>query len=371
MNKTLELESAHKYLFIVPLFSYIRNVMTKRHILAHFLSILPVSLCRNFRIFFKGRYITILCYHRIMDIDDNFPYDSDLVSASTDQFRDQLKFISRNYNVVNFKSLRKHFEEGNKRFPEKALIITFDDGYIDNYEVAFPLLREFGLTATMFVTAGFIGRERLFWWDRIAYIIKKAEGGRLRIKTPADISLNIDQFRDRQECARKVIKKAKTLSDREKEGLIEQLSDQLGVDPDQGREKYTMSWDQLKEMSSCGIEIGAHSVNHPIFSNVDSDRLRKEVGESKQLIEDNLEEEIITFGSPGRGIISREKRERFNRVLTGTIKEYGYRFSTLYKWGLVYENSFDPFGVERIGIETHDSRAMFKAKLMFPELITY
>ena len=89
------------------------------------------------------------------------------------------------------------------------------------------------------------------------------------------------------------------------------------------------------------------------------------------MIENNIEEEIITFGSPGRGIISREERDRFNSILTGTIKEYGYKFSTLYKWGLVYENSFDPFGVERIGIETHDSRAMFKAKLMFPELIVY
>ncbi|MBD3178612.1 MAG: polysaccharide deacetylase family protein [Candidatus Latescibacteria bacterium] len=345
--------------------------MTRRHLLGYLLSITPAAVSRAMRQLLRGRYLTVLCYHRILDTGEDFPFDSDLVSASTDQFRSQLRYISRNYNVINFKSLLDHLREKDGRFPPKPLIITFDDGYIDNYTVAYPILREFNLTATMFVTAGFMGEKRIFWWDRIAYIIKKTDKNSIEIKSPVEISVDISRFGDRQDCARKLIKRVKEITDSEKEEVIEKLSDQLGVTPPEGDTGYTMSWEQLREMNSEGIEIGAHSVNHPIFSNVDGERLRREVGESRKIIENNIENRVITFGSPGRGIMERGERERFTRTLRNEIKDSGYHFSTLYRWGLVYENSLDRFGIERIGVETHDTGAVFRAKLMFPEIITY
>lgn len=345
--------------------------MTKRHLLGYILSITPPSVARAFRHLFRGRYLTVLCYHRIMDIDAAFPYDSDLVSASTSQFRAQLEYISSNYNVINFRYLMDYLRRENGRFPENSLIITFDDGYIDNYTVAYPMLREHGLTATMFVTAGFVGSSHVFWWDKIAYIIKKTERDSIDIKSPVNISMDIREFSSRQDCARKLIKKVKEIPDSQKESVIDQLSDQLGVIPVKGKTGYVMSWDQLKEMSEDGIEIGAHSVNHPIFSNIPEERVRKEVRDSKELIEENIGSEVVTFGSPGRGIMERREREIFTRLLKEEVRESGYHFSTMYRWGLVYENSFDRYAMERIGIETHDGRSVFKAKLMFPEIITY
>jgi len=345
--------------------------MTKRHILAYLLSLTPAALCRSLRRMLRGRYLTVLCYHRVMDIDSSFPFDSDLVSASTDQFKDQLEFISSNFNVINFRLLHDYLRRQNGNFPENPLIITFDDGYIDNYQIAYPMLREFGLTATMFVTAGFIGENRVFWWDKIAYIIKKTEIRSFHIESPLEISIDINDFPDRQECAGKMIKKAKELSDRQKEHLIEQLSEQLEVSPPEGDLNYVMSWDQLREMNGEGIEIGAHSVNHPIISNVDQSRLKKEVRDSRQRIEEKIGAEVITFGSPGRGIMDSRERERFTSALREEIRNSGYDFSTMYRWGLVYESSFDRYGIERIGIETHDTGRVFRAKLMFPEIITY
>jgi peptidoglycan/xylan/chitin deacetylase (PgdA/CDA1 family) len=133
----------------------------------------------------------------------------------------------------------------------------------------------------------------------------------------------------------------------------------------------TMTWEQLKEMSRNGIEIGAHSVNHPIFSNIDESRLKNEVARAKEMIEEAIEQDVITFGAPGRGILSIDDRRNFESLLRKIVIESGYSFSTLYKRGLVYDDEFDRYGIARLGIESYDTKSLFKAKLSFPELITY
>ncbi len=343
--------------------------MKKRHILGYTLSLIPHSLRYNCRRLFQGPYLTVLCYHRIMDTPPDFPFDSDLVSASLNQFEQQLSYVSKKYEVINFRILHHYIKQGD--FPPKALIITFDDGYEDNYLNAYPLLKKFDLTATMFVTAGFINKNRLFWWDKIAYLIKKSGRHSLEIEDPVNLSLKFDHYSGRQECAGKVIKRAKKLPEEAKERLIQRIQEQLEVNLPGEETGYTMKWDHLKEMSDNGIEIGAHSINHPIFSNVDESRLRKEVAAPKKMIEEKIGCEVITFGSPGRGIMTPGQRKEFERLLTVTIRESGYHFSTMYKWGLALGKSFDPYSVERIGIETHDSINIFKSKLSFPEVITY
>jgi peptidoglycan/xylan/chitin deacetylase (PgdA/CDA1 family) len=257
------------------------------------------------------------------------------------------------------------------RFPDRALIITFDDGYADNREIAFPLLKKHGLTAVMFVTAGFMGARRLFWWDRLALIAKTARARAVMIEEPVRLELDLGAFPDRQTAARHLIHTAKTLPEKDKELLIATLAERLEIDIDDNRFSTTMDWSDLREMSAEGIEIGAHSINHPILSNVDPALLAHEVSGSKTLIERELGREVISFGAPGRGRIPAEDKVRFERTLRGLVAASGYSFSTMYQWGLVYEREFDPFAIRRLGIERYDSPLTFRAKLSYPELITY
>ncbi|NIM19917.1 MAG: polysaccharide deacetylase family protein [Candidatus Latescibacteria bacterium] len=344
--------------------------MKKRHLLGGLLNVIPFGLNRQFRKMRFGEYLTVLCYHRILDRPANFPYDDDLVSASADQFAGQLDFISKHYNVINFKDLRLRLD-GEGALPGNSLIITFDDGYIDNYEIAWPLLKMRGLTATMFVTTGFIGRSRMFWWDEIAYIIKTTRADHLELENPVQVSLALGSRESRQEPARILIKKAKLLTDDAKETLIDELSEKLNVAIDESEHRLTMTWEQLRELDESGIEIGAHSVNHPIFSNIEEERLRTEIAHSKEMIENELGGEIITFGAPGRGILSPQERARFEKLLRKIVTECGYRFSTQYRWGLVYARDFDAYRIGRLGIESYDTKTSFKAKLSYPEIISY
>jgi peptidoglycan/xylan/chitin deacetylase (PgdA/CDA1 family) len=344
--------------------------MNKRELLARLLDVIPRGATRFLRPIHRGRCLTVLTYHRIFDIDGRFPFDEDLVSASSKDFDYQLSYLAGHFNVINFKMLAGVLA-GDGRLPSNALIITFDDGYIDNYEVAYPVLRRHGLTAVMFATAGFIGRRRLFWWDKIAYIVKHAERGVIAIEEPLALEMRLDDYPTRQAAARALIKRAKTMPDERKERLITELAERLGVTLDEEQHQNTMNWDQLRELSRAGIEIGAHSVNHPIFSNVDTERLRTEVSEAKAMIEHELQEPIISFGSPGRGVLDPHEQARFKTTLRGIVAGSGYSFSTMYNWGLNYERDFDPYGIKRIGIENYDSALLFRTKIFHPKLLPY
>ncbi len=344
--------------------------MTKRHLLGHLLGIVPFETVRAMRLLHRGRHLTILTYHRVMDRPDYFPFDEDLISASTRQFRSHLDFVTKHFDVINFRMLDEYMEK-NGTLPPRALIITFDDGYRDNHEVAWPILKEYGVTATMFVTAGFIGRRRMFWWDRIAYIVKTSSKRDARVDIPRSAPIDLGAFPDRQSAARRLIRTVKNLPDGEKEDFIGRFAGIMEVSLNEDEHALTMSWDQVRELIAGGIEIGGHSVNHPIFSNTGEERLREEVSGAKKIIEEQTGGRVITFGSPGRGILTAEEKPIFERRLRSVIAESGYKFCTMYRWGLGYEKGFEPYGVPRISIESHDTDRLFKVKLAYPELLTY
>lgn len=328
------------------------------------------SLTRSVRVARRGNYLTVLCYHRILDLPPDFPFDDDLVSASSKQFDGELDFIARHYRVINFKMLREYMRKDGT-LPPRSLIITFDDGYIDNYEVAYPLLKQHGLTAVMFATAGFMGVRRLFWWDRLAYVAKTAKRSSTAIEEPIHLAIDLDSFATRQAAARHLINSMKKLPEQDKELIIRRLAENLGVELDESRFATTMNWNQLREMSGAGIEIGAHSVNHPIFSNIDHETLSREVSGAKQIIEKELGHEVVTFGAPGRGKLPPDQMAVFEKALRTFVTNSGYSFSTMYRWGLVYEREFDPYAIKRVGVERYDSPLLFKAKLASPELLPY
>jgi len=344
--------------------------MTKRHLLGYILSALPHGAPSAVRRTLKGRFLTVLAYHRVMDKPEDFPFDDDLISADTRGFRYQMEFVARHFEVINFKQLSVYMDKKGE-LPERALIITFDDGYIDNYETAYPILAGLGLTAVMFVTAGYIGTDKLFWWDRIAYIVKNAVNTDISLDEPVRIRVSIESFPTRQDAARLLIKEAKKLPDERKEELIKRLSDAAGVEMGSLSYRNTMSWEQVKELAENGFEIGSHSVNHPIFSNVSAEQISYEVKESKAIIESRTGTDVMTFGAPGRGIIPADEKAVFERVLEQNVVEAGYRFSTQYRWGLVYEREFNPLRISRLGIEMHDTPGLFRAKLAFPGILRY
>jgi peptidoglycan/xylan/chitin deacetylase (PgdA/CDA1 family) len=101
----------------------------------------------------------ILCYHRIFQSET----DPHLLSVSAEHFRQQLEVVKRIAQPLSLDQLSDTMEREN--FPRRGVVITFDDGYLDNLESAFPILRAAGLPATIYVATGHVGTDREFWWD--------------------------------------------------------------------------------------------------------------------------------------------------------------------------------------------------------------
>ena len=161
--------------------------------------------------------------------------------------------------------------------PSDTVVVTVDDGYRDFYRVGYPMLRKYGIPATLFVATGFIDRRCWLWVDRVTYCLGD---------TPS---------------ARGLKEELKQLDLRARDARLAELERQTGVRvPDEIPSRYApCSWDELREMVHGGVEIGAHTVTHPILSRItDPGRLAFEILGSKQRIEDELQRPVPHFAYP-------------------------------------------------------------------------
>jgi peptidoglycan/xylan/chitin deacetylase (PgdA/CDA1 family) len=338
-----------------------------------------------------GNALRILAYHRVLDDDPgSFPYDEGVISASTQGFRSQMAFVGKNFDVVSFEDLLS-FEFERVRPPKRPLIITFDDGYRDNYTNAFPILRQAGLPATIFLAAGYIGNHRLFWWDSVAFCVKHTSR---RTVTLPEISLDPISFAsaaDKRSAIDAILRWVKQAPDEIKNRFVERLPEELEIDQATGdAASMQLTWDEVRTMVAANIEFGSHTMTHPILSNVTSDALETEISGSKVMIEKELGKEIIAFAYPVGGKL------HFNPRVQAAVARSGFRYAVSYINGLASldrrlstsgpqpaasaagfstdglttdRRAPDPFSMPRIHVEGGDSMNLFRANLMFPKVM--
>lgn len=120
----------------------------------------------------------ILLYHRVIDLKT----DPQLLAVSPEHFYEHMKYLKDNYNIISLEDLKRAMDSG--KIPKKSIVITFDDGYADNYLNAKPVLEQLQIPATIFVTSDYIGSTRELWWDDLERIF-------LLNDTPKELSIKI------------------------------------------------------------------------------------------------------------------------------------------------------------------------------------
>ena len=310
-----------------------------------------------------AKSLHILAYHRVLDDDHaTFAFDEAVISATTETFRRQMEFVSRNFNVISFNQLAG-FEREDRAWPERALIITFDDGYRDNYFNAFPVLREMGFSATIFLAVAHINESKLFWWDFIAYCFKQTPLSSVTLPLFESNPLSLADAGARRKATDRVLDWIKEVPESTKREFIATLADNLEARlPENLAAGMHMTWDEAREMLAGGIEFGSHTVTHPILSNVNAEQLAKEVSESKRIMEQELGSEVLAFSYPVGG------RTSFNEAVKTEVKKCGFRYAVSYREG-VAKRASDPFALPRIHIETSHSLNLFRANLMYPKIM--
>jgi peptidoglycan/xylan/chitin deacetylase (PgdA/CDA1 family) len=244
-----------------------------------------------------AKSLTVVNYHRIDDPYRNgFDSFKPNVSATPGDFDRQLGYLAQWFNVVSLKDLVAWLD-GHQDLPPHAALVTFDDGYLDNYTSAYPLLGKHKLPALIFLTTGHIGTDAPFYWDMAAYCFAHTQDDHLtfpdgRVEYWSDVA-------QREQVSKHWIEWMKTLPQAEKQVYVDHLPTLLGVSIPAGFfQGLMMDWDQIREMQKGGIEFGAHTVHHPILTRISLEQAREEVIESKSRIEDELGEPVLGFAYP-------------------------------------------------------------------------
>jgi len=244
----------------------------------------------------------ILAYHRVVARrDPEAECSLSAIIVCPDSFREQIAYLMDHYDIVSLERLPLIASEGSQF--RKIAVITFDDGWKDNYTNAYPVLREYGIPATIFLVTDHIGTSRWFWPEKVIYILKKA--GKLRIRAPQFLrewlGPELDYFPAPTDVngIHTLIESMKGLSVEKLDCILGYLSKKTGVSlVSLEKTRILLDWDEVKEMASHGISFGSHTQTHPIMPSIQVDMASEEIRGSKKTIEKHLKKPCVTFAYP-------------------------------------------------------------------------
>lgn len=283
--------------------------------------------------------VAILMYHRVGDAHKH-PWC--LSPISTQGFRNQARYLCQKYEMMSLDKLTQYIQE-KRSLPKKAVVITFDDGYKDNYLNAYPILKKCNIPATIFLTTGHIGTGDLFWWDKVGYVIQNTVLERFELDGLGMYPLQ--SIGDRLRAISTIERRLKQLSESEKNLLIEKLVTMSGVDipPNLGND-LILSWNEVREMSDNGIAFGAHTVTHAILTKLSLEQAKKEIIKSKWSIEEKLNHAITTFAYPGG------EPTDLNSDIKEILKESGFACAVTAAPPRLVNPGMDLYELGRIGV---------------------
>lgn len=203
----------------------------------------------------------------------------------------------------------------------KTVVFTVDDGYRDFYLHAYPVFREFGYPATIFLTSDFIEGKLFFWWNHLELIFRETRHRQADLADKGLGALRLENPSERGAALAKVVGHCKLIPNAEKLALIAELGRRLEVDA-AGQPSgpwEPLKWSEILEMQKDRIEFYPHTKTHPILTRIGVEEKRFEVGESKRVLEEKLKVPMDIFCYPNGG------RADFDEETIAVLKEAGYR----------------------------------------------
>jgi peptidoglycan/xylan/chitin deacetylase (PgdA/CDA1 family) len=264
------------------------------------------------------RGLSILIYHRVLEQPDPlFPGEVDRV-----EFDRQLRLLKSLFNVIPLTEAVRHARAGT--LPPRAACITFDDGYADNAEVALPLLRAHGLHATFFVATGFLDGGRM-WNDTVIETVRRAPGQQIDARTLGLGTHSVETVAQRQAAIGALIGQLKYLPLDERLEQVARLAGLVGCAlPD----NLMMSSDQVRQLHRAGMEIGGHTVRHPILATLAPEEARAEIANGKEALEQLIGDKVRLFAYPN-GKPGSDYRAEHVQI----VRELGFEAAVSTAWG--------------------------------------
>jgi len=233
--------------------------------------------------------LSILTYHRVLaEQDALFPNE-----VTAQRFDQQMSLLKRVFNVLPLEEAVERLKSGT--LPERAISITFDDGYADNVTIALPILQRHGLAATFFIATAYLNGGRMFN-DTVIEVIRRSTDDFLDLECMGLGTHVVSSAVAKVSAINHILSQVKYLPEQAREEKVALLCTHVrcGQLPD----NLMMTTQQLKDLHQAGMGIGAHTAHHPILAGMSADAVRQEIVEGRQFLEALLGLSVNLFAYP-------------------------------------------------------------------------
>lgn len=248
--------------------------------------------------------ISVLAYHRVLTEEDRKQtFSSRAIVVGNKTFERQMEYLLEHFNIVSLNEFQAIWT-GSLECPKRAVMVTFDDGWKDNYSRAFPILEALSIPAAIFLSTDYVGSSDVFWQEEMCFLINS-----LCHKQPGDLStLSITPSADKlttMSSARRsdVIRRFVDNIKKENYSVIDEVLDSLrklalAAGLTRNNKDQFMSWEEVREMAQSGIDFGSHTASHRMLDRISADEVRSELQRSKDKIELEIGKTVTTLAYP-------------------------------------------------------------------------
>lgn len=298
--------------------------------------------------------LLVLNYHRIGNPDED-PFDPGVFSASGDQLSEQVSYLKRHASLVTLEEALAFVDGTLKEKTRRCrVLITFDDGYLDNYQLAFPILRSHGAQGVFFLATSLVGSCAVPWWDRIAFAIKTARRRRFSLHYPAELAVDLDA-NGVAKSLRDVLSLYKEPGNADPERFLRELEEVAEGDNIAGTLRRFLNWGEAREMIAGGMAIGSHTHSHTVLAQLGPEQQRNDLAQSRALLKEHLgiQADALAYPIGARNSFS-DQTQQFAR-------ESGYRAAFSFHGGTNLAGMAQPYDIKRVGVGGQ-SRRRFQAQ---------
>lgn len=227
----------------------------------------------------SGTNLTIVCYHGVVEyVPDG--YNSSGKHMLLSEFEKQISFLASHLEIVTMRDI-EIAAQGLQSLPPECVAITFDDGFLNNLEVAHPILQKYGVPATIYVATNFISMPRLIWTDELEILFLEASSRTLTNNLNGDIAIDLSNRESRYRTLKSVKKTLKAYPPSKREALMAMLKVTLEIEAKEVRKPSLhnfLEWEHLKYMQNSGLwEVGAHTLNHDSLGTISNNDIKSEI----------------------------------------------------------------------------------------------
>ncbi|MDY7034776.1 MAG: polysaccharide deacetylase family protein [Thermodesulfobacteriota bacterium] len=286
----------------------------------------------------------ILLYHGVTNHSSKGIENFSKKHLPYDEFKTQIRYLKNNANVMTLRKFTERLQRQEALLPN-SVAVTFDDSFRNIHDVALPVLKEYQVPATFFVSTGFIGTNRLFWVDMVEHVINMTRNNYIEIKLFGKMKgFSLVTPSEKITAVIEIKKALKQMGPHKRNKILSALRECTRVpdDSDPAPNYANLSWEDVRNLDLPPYyEVGSHTVNHEVLSTLDEELLHYEIEQSINDLERNLGHPVDLFSYP------EGQSEHFNDHVVDLLKQTGIKICPTAISGINYPG-IDPFHLKRM-----------------------